>query len=278
MKKLLIILLFISITTAGIYYAQEVKSTPTITYFPIDYRTSFDSAKTNLELYSSDDNNAYEILWHVKSKSETPMYLRQDVSLLFADGKLMGMRSQWRENTDTIQFREKFSSDKNHQWETITFHYGEIHTNEDINSIQHMSHDQLYVFKEHTRFIGFHSNQSNLITKLLLDESMKENLLAHWQDLLFHFHLDINNYYSIPLTSLYRYQENPLPTLNQKNTDRVIGQLWEGLYKNYIIPNIDSKENLNSFMPLILIDKNGESLLVIYEINGKKEKLIQKIR
>lgn len=274
MKKIILILFFITLTSVGIYFANGMKSSPTITYFPIDYGTGFEVSETSLQL--DDVMESYNVLWNVHSKTEVPMYLRQDVSLLYKDGMLHGMRSKWRENTDSISFSERTSDNKSRKWEAISFHYGEIHSDETINSTQHLSHDELYVLKENNQFEGFHkyNNESNLIS---LDKEIKKKLLAHWQDLLFYFHIDMNDYHLVPLTSLYLYQENPLPNLDQETTNRVMGQLWEGLYKNYIIPYIDTTETLDSYVPLILIDKESETLLVLFEMNGKKEKLIQKI-
>jgi hypothetical protein len=279
MKNAVRILLLIALTTIIIFFGKDLKSTPTITYFPIDYEKSFESANTSLEFTYNKGTDYYTIDWHVLSKTEMPMYLRQDVSLLFAEGELHGMRSKWRENTDIISFSETTTDNTSKKWEAISFHYGEIHDGEDIKSIQKLSHDNLYVIEEKNNFVGFHNKQINEINKfkVTIDVRTNKKLLAHWQDLLFYFHINSKDYYLIPLSNLYLYQEKTFPEMDQEKTDRVMGQLWEGLYKNYILPNIDSKEKLKSYIPLILIEKSGDTLLVLYEINGQKEKLIQKI-
>ncbi|MFS0672814.1 hypothetical protein [Ornithinibacillus sp. 179-J 7C1 HS] len=277
MKNVLIVLSFLIVTSIGIYYVKDLKSAPTITYFPIDYGTSFDSASTSLEL-SSTEKQGYRLTWNVQSKSKTPLYLRQDVSLLFADGELYGMRSKWRENTDTITFTESIKANDNKKWEAISFHYGEIHHDDVINSIQKLSHEIFYVLKKDNHFIGLSREKSNPLINQKLDTKTKNNILPRWQKLWSHYNIDINQYYSIPLTSLYQFQEKPFPGFNQEDTDRIMGQLWEGIYKNYLIPFIDSKEKLTSYIPLILLDKNGEHLYVLYEMNSKMNRLIQKTR
>jgi hypothetical protein len=282
MQKKIVLALFVMVTTFGIYFAVKINSVPTITYFPLEYGTSFVDAETKLENTNEDGSKAsYSINWDVTSKTEEVMYLRQDVSLLFGNGQVLGMRSQWKEDADTIHFSENIKEENELKWESITFHYGEIHKNEDsIRSIQKLSQDTMFVIKENNAYNSFHkpetTNQAN--SKAKLDTLTQKKLLAHWQDLLFHFHLDINDYYSIPLTDLYEYQAKAFPSFDKRSTDRIMGQLWEGIYKNYIIPYIGSKEKLEGYIPLILIEKEGNHLLVLFEMNGQKEKLIQKIR
>lgn len=276
MKKLFF-LLFVIFVILGSFLAMNVKVAPAITYFPIDYGTGFNTANTMLDPTLT--NADYKIHWKVHSVSEVPLYLRQDISLLFGDGELKGMRSQWRENTDVISYSEEITDNQNQKWEAITFHYGEIHTDERINSIQQMSESKLYVFNNGSGFQSFQNAEDNKQSayQSSLDAKTMKKLLEHWQDLISHFHININDYHSIPLTDLSIYQQKHLPTMNQEKTDRIIGQLWEGLYKNYLLPYIDSEKKLISYTPLILLAKDGKELIVLFEINGERKKLIQKI-
>ena len=66
--------------------------------------------------------------------------------------------------------------------------------------------------------------------------------------------------------------------MSQQETNVLIGRLWEGIYKNYVIPASESSENqLESYIPLILIDKQNTHLYVLFELNGGREQLIQRI-
>ena len=66
--------------------------------------------------------------------------------------------------------------------------------------------------------------------------------------------------------------------MSQQETDVLIGRLWEGIYKSYVIPASESSENqLESYIPLILIDKQNTHLYVLFELNGGREQLIQRI-
>ncbi|HAM80211.1 hypothetical protein [Ornithinibacillus bavariensis] len=277
MPKKTVVVFLILLTAIGIYFVKDLNSLPTITYFPIDYGTSFTNATTHLQVNPNDSTKNYILEWDVSSTTEVPMYLRQDVSLLYANGELKGMRSKWRENTDTIEYTERLKDNQDARWDAITFHYGEIHLDNTINSVQKITADHLFVYRQNSIFKLTDSDIKSKQQKLVELET-KKKLLSHWQSLLTYFKIDIQNYESIPLTDLYTIQDKPFLNMDKENSDRVIGQLWEGLYKNYIIPNIESKDSLKSFVPLILFDKKGDHLLVVYEINGRKEKLIQKLQ
>lgn len=276
MKKITILFPII-IVILGVLSVVNLKVAPTITYFPIDYGTNFKFAHTILSSTLNQSN--YKITWEVQSKSEIPMYLRQDISLLFGDGELKGMRSQWKEDTDSISYLEQIIDNRNQKWETISFHYGEIHSKDKINSTQQMSSSKLYVFHNGSTFESFHNPNTKKQTayQASLDAKTTKKLLENWQDLISHYDININDYHSIPLTTLSEYENKPLPSMNQEKTDRVVGQLWEGLYKNYLMPYIDSDRKLISYTPLILLAKDGDELLVLFEMNREKVKLIQKI-
>ncbi|WP_284140402.1 MULTISPECIES: hypothetical protein [unclassified Virgibacillus] len=272
---ILTIILVVSVT----YVNQQAKQV--ITYFPLDKNASFITGKTKLTLANSTKDKKL-LRWDIHSQTDAPFYLRQDVSLLYANGTLKGIRSKWKENTDTIQMEETVPIQNDTLWEAISFHYGEIHYPKDIiKSVQMMSEDQLYTAESNKKDItSFRSPEDNREEKLKenLDKVTKKKLLRHWQDLLSHFKLNINQYDSIPLTSLAQYEKKNFPGFTQKQTEQIIGQLWEGLYKNYVIPASNNEDRPSqSYVPLILIDKQHTQLIVLFELNGKYEKLIQQL-
>ncbi len=96
------------------------------------------------------------------------------------------------------------------------------------------------------------------------------------KQLIQYFKIPEDRYIFVPLTSIDMYQQKPIPTLNQQETTRVIGQLWEGIYKNYIIGISSNNKPVKSFVPLVLLDKEGKHLMVLYHNqDGEKEQLIQ---
>ncbi|WP_249871095.1 hypothetical protein [Oceanobacillus saliphilus] len=276
----------VSLLIAFIFFIGVVilfnRSSPTFSFFPLDPESTMEYATTSLTLLSEEGINKYEVDWKVESLSDKSMYLRQDVSLLFDNGILRGVRSKWVENTNRILFNEKIRSEDSRHFQSISFHHGENHySEEDIRSIQMMSFDELYVIDSPTTPIASFKVPSDMYEsewKELLDRTSRQQLLFHWHELLHYFNISVENYRTVPLVDLYKYNNIPLPNLTQEHTTHVIGRLWEGLYKNYIIPASDPpNSNLDSFIPLILIDKEGGHLIVLFELNGKKEQLIQRI-
>ena len=55
-----------------------------------------------LELKSATNEKGYELAWLSKSMLDQEAYLRQDVSLLYKDGYLIEILSNWKENTDAL--------------------------------------------------------------------------------------------------------------------------------------------------------------------------------
>lgn len=253
---------------------------PAITYFPPDDAVTFSEAASHLSLSSPTGNDSYEINWTSSSLSDKPMYLRQDVSLLFDNGRLLGLRSEWEQDTDRIKIREKVSREDSSFYEVVSFHHGEIHyPNDQIKSIQQMSQDQLYVIDSPASTLDSFTTPEGEFEKEWqhrLERTMKQQLLYEWQQLFAHYQIDTDAYLAVPLTSLPKYRDEPLPSMTQEQTAKIIGQLWEGLYKNYIIPAANTKgESLDSYVPIILFHKEKNHLLVLFELNGEKQRLIQ---
>ncbi|ALX48082.1 hypothetical protein [Lentibacillus amyloliquefaciens] len=280
MKKYLLLLMVIPlISTFLLIYLWQNDVTPAITYFPEDETLSFNETNTVLELISEKTRDSYEMVWKSRSVSERELYLRQDASLLYSNGQLIGIRSKWKENADTININQTISDEDSNYFQSISFHHGEVHYPDDqIKSIHQMTHDQLYVIDSPgTRLESFKSAETDYEKEWsdLLRHTSEQQLNHHWKQLMRHFNIDENDYRKVPLTNLHKYSTKPLPSFTQAQTSQIIGQLWEGLYKNYIlkIPNADN--NVNSFIPLVLFDKQKDHLIVLYEWNGQKERLIQ---
>ncbi|MFS0751440.1 hypothetical protein [Oceanobacillus sp. 1P07AA] len=253
-----------------------------ISFFPLDDTHTFNYADTKISLIGEEDTNRYEMQWNINSQSDEELTMRQDVSLLFLNGRLKGVRSKWQQNTDKIDIQENFIGQNSNHFESISFHQGEIHIDDNtIRSIQQMSQDDLYVIDSPSEPIASFKEPANEYEKEweeVLNRTSNQQLIYQWQQLIHYYQVDSSNYYVIPLTKLVLYEASPLPNMTKEKSDQVIGQLWEGLYKNYIIPALDPpNDNLSSFVPLILIDKEAKHLFVLFELNGKKEQLIQRL-
>src|SRR5699024_11486402 len=157
-----------------IFLLFNQRSIQTITFFPIDNYTTFEKASTSLSLIDSFNNKSLK--WETYSKSNQPAYLRQDVSLLFGNGKLKGVKSKWKDHTDTIYMEEDLSANKNIKWEAISYHHGELqYSNTNINSVQDMSHEYLYVIpSKNNKLLSFQKPDTNYEYKARSEEHTSE--------------------------------------------------------------------------------------------------------
>ncbi|SFL82204.1 hypothetical protein SAMN04487943_104161 [Gracilibacillus orientalis] len=239
-----------------------------ITYFPPDSSISFSAVETNLNLLRETGNDQYMVKWTAGSGLDKEIYLRQDVSLLYMDGRLKGIKGLWKESVKDIELEVVFEESDSSHFQAISFHHGEIHyPNDEIKSIQRMSNDHLYVIDSpHTALESFQEPNSHMQQewKETIDKTTSQQLQFAWKDWIDTGSIEINDYDLYPLTSIIQFQEHPISGLSQEETDRIIGQLWEGLYKNYILPIANQSKTNNQIMPLILIDKNNDHLIVLF--------------
>lgn len=141
-----------------------------------------------------------------------------------------------------------------------------------------MSSDHLYVIDSPAAKLDSFKTPSTTYEKewkTLLDRASMQQLTYHWNTLYEYFDINKETYTTVPLTDLDKFATQPIAGLTQAQTDKVMGQLWEGLYKNYLLPIVNAEKAVNSYVPIILFDKKNKHLLVLFEMNGKKEKLIQ---
>lgn len=263
-------------------YTQYFKEESVIKYFPLDQERTFKSYATTLDFAAQEDEDEYEVLWEVASESDQPMYLRQDVSLLYVNGRLKGVVSKWEENVAEIEKETSLHGEDSQKYQAISFHHGEIHEGEKpIKSIQATSKDELYVIDSpHSKSTAFKSPSTaeEKEWKQRLDHTINQQIEAQWEELLKRYQISKEDYDLVPLTQLADYIDKPFPGTTKKNYERIKGQLWEGLYKNYIlgISDTQSSHPIQSYIPLILFDKKGKHLMVLYEDDtGKKHQLIQ---
>jgi hypothetical protein len=259
MKKIYLVfgILILIILAFGIYQYTNPKAQESITYFPIDPNVTFKTAQTALTLM----NQANTILWKEHSTLDRKAYLRQDAALLYANGRLLETLWNWEQNTAALQQERRIKLDKSKLLQAITFHHAELHEIEDqIFSAQEMSSDQIY-------FITDAADEVNI--KKQLDQQTERMLQLSWNKGLRHFAINLKNYHALPLSQFNEMAKDVLPGFTKSETGAIVGNLWEGLYKNYIlgIKKADgtSENPKGSTLPLILIAKDKTHLLVLTE-------------
>ncbi|GAB2573389.1 hypothetical protein [Gracilibacillus alcaliphilus] len=242
---------------------QKDLAEETIQYFPPDEAAHFVEAATELSLSEDTEQDSEQIKWHSHSASNQKMYLRQDISLVFKNGYLFGIQSIWKQNEAKITLDSDFPADKNTLLQSISYHHGEIHyPKEEIRSIQQMSADHLYLTEELVSFKKATPDQQPWQDQL--DQATRQRLQTTWKQWMADQQIDVDQYDQVPLIDLIQFQRHPMQGFTQAETDQIMGQLWEGLYRNYLIPLIDDNNLTKVNMPLILLSVKHDHLLVLY--------------
>lgn len=267
-----------------IFFLKEEPLKESISFFPIDPSVTFEQYDTRLTLLNERDENEYVIKWTTSSSLKNPVYLRQDISLLFEDGRLKEILSTWEEEIAELnQEKEVFGEDSSH-YKAISFHHGEIHYMDDvIKSTQIMSKDHLYVIDSPMSPLeSFKKAQTSEEKEWekILNHATEQQLQYSWGNLLEYYNIPRDEYIPIPLTSLTEFNHKPLPGLTLVETHEKIGNLWEGLYKNYIL-GLEKEDGTSlspkgSTIPLILLNRANHHLLILIEAkNGDYFQLLQ---
>ncbi|MGG3791385.1 hypothetical protein [Geobacillus thermodenitrificans] len=262
---------------------ERHRTVETIKFFPLDREAVFTEAKTTLVLGAKKERERYTLRWSTTSTLNRRAYLRQDISLLFADGRLIDVLSKWETDVDTIRMEKTVMTHDSRFFQAITFHHGELHKGEVITSSQTMSSTYLYVIDSpYYPLTSFRRPKTDdeREWQRVLNKAANEFLRHKADELLDYFSLSKDDYYALYLPELVAYTEQPLPGLSTAKTQTMIGRLWEGLYKSYVL-GIKKEDGsilspIGSTMPLILIQKDYRRILILLEAkNGEKVMLIQ---
>lgn len=222
-----------------------------------------------------DDEHIFE--WDVTSITDKEIFLRQDISLLFSDGKLIDSLSEWEDRSQKLAQYKKVNGEDSSHYQAISLHYGEIHLgNEQIRSTQKMTSDHLYVIdSEFTTLFSFEVAQSEEEKEWqeILDKVKNQHLEFSWNQLIDFYHIDVSKYKTYSLIDLATFDTVALSGLTKTNTKEVVGSLWEDLYKNYFL-GLKTREGkviepIGSTMPLILIAKDySHHIILIHAEDG----------
>ncbi|AGT32785.1 hypothetical protein M493_12695 [Geobacillus genomosp. 3] len=262
---------------------ERHRTVETIKFFPLDHEAAFIEANTTLVPKAKKGRERYALRWSAASTLNRSAYLRQDVSLLFADGRLVDVLSKWETDVDVIRMGKTVMAHDSRFFQAITFHHGELHKGESITSSQTMSSTYLYVIDSpYYPFTSFRRPKTDAEREWqrVLNKAANEFLRHKADELLAYFSLSKDDYYALYLPELVAYTEQPLPGLSTAKTQTIIGRLWEGLYKSYIL-GIKKEDGsilppAGSTMPLILIQKDYRRIFILLEAkNGEKVMLIQ---
>ncbi|MCU9613875.1 hypothetical protein OEV98_09915 [Caldibacillus lycopersici] len=285
MKIFHIILFAICTIFASIYWGaiSNNKVVESITYFPSDPEISYLDAKTKISEPISQEKH-YQVQVNTLSRLENPVYMRQDISLIFANGRLIGKMGKWEEKTESIQNEFPLNLKNNRLLRAVTFHHSEIHKENQLYSAQTMSSDFLYIVHSSVAsLLAFQTpaTEEDIGWMEVLNKAETEVIQLTLQSAAEVHQLNLEHYHIIPLSELPNYNEKPLPSLTKEQSNKIIGQLWEGLYKNYFLGIKKSDGTilspLNSTIPVILLAKNHQHLYVVFETDTGESILLKQL-
>ncbi|PLR89493.1 hypothetical protein [Bacillus sp. T33-2] len=279
------IVALIATIAGGIFAGQQMSVKETIIFFPIDPAASYTEAATTITLKGRQENGGYTVDWRAGSVLDRKAYLRQDISLLFANGRLQKIFRKWKQGADKLVQETEVEGKDSAKFEAISFHYSELHEGEDkITSSQRMSGDWLYVID--SSFSPLYSfrvpnNKEDKEWKKIIDQNLKQQLRHSWSKAMKANSINEEKYEEIPLTDMVKFEGAALPGLNQRESAAVIGRLWEGIYKNYVL-GIKKRDGTiidpaGSTLPLVLLAKDRSELLVVFETSDGEPIILKQI-
>lgn len=289
MKRDFILLSLSLAVLISVFYVfqQNQIAKESITYFPIDPTVSFPKAETSIQLQKQ-RYDEYSIEWETTSNLNKRAYLRQNMSLLYANGKLVSKMGEWKQNTMELSEKKTVVEKESKKFEAISFHYAEIHDKQEhIFSSQKITNDFLYVvnskYNNQAKAFRIPEDQDETEWKKLLDSETKEYISYYFNQSIKNNQLSLEQYpLQLLLTDFQKFNEEPLKGFTKKQTAKIIGQLMEGLYKNYFLgirtANGDIIDPIGSTVPIILISKDhllvefttqdGESIILRQQISN----------
>ncbi|WP_409297686.1 hypothetical protein V1498_06595 [Peribacillus sp. SCS-26] len=270
MKRLYVSGILMLCTCLAFYFFHAGRNIETIIFFPIDKKAVFERAETRLSPRRS--GNIYKLIWEATSLTDTPHYLRQDVSLLFRNGRLSGIMKNWKEDTQSLQQAETIKVNQSSLLQAVTFHYGEIHRGEIITSVQQMSSGAVYLILSRLTGPDYFGSPITAVQqewKQALDSKARAVQESSWNRAMGRLFINPVKYRKLPLTELPIGRAGFFAGIPPSIQEKIIGRLWEGIYKNYAlgIKKQDGSitEPLGSTVPLLLLNTGMRELLFITE-------------
>lgn len=223
-----------------------------ITYFPPNDRYFFEHANVDL----IQENN--QINWVIESKTNERAYIRQDVGLLYTNGKFISFYNDWKTDTDHLQFQTSIHMDNRMGIDAISIHYAEFHEDAHIYSIEKIVSTSTSGSSQ-----GNHSEHNQRLDEYL---SFKT---AYEKEIINHFSFDDLQYDFVLLNELPAYITNQQTKWSAEQIETVIGHLAESIYKQYVTKLLTHHGHYKHRIPVILFDKNEPFIFIVFQLDGE---------
>ncbi len=246
----------------------------TLQFFPLNDEAKFSEANTSLTLKEPDKNkNKYEVILHVSSVLHQTAYLRQDMSLLFQNGRLNDFLRGWKQDVSSMDQKLTAQGYESSLFEAVTIHYAEIHDQDDIPTSTFKTTDaSLYVIS--SRFGPIKSfqvpeNEEQKDWAFTLRSVTNSRLTKVLDRYIDQAHIDLSNYTVMPITELTAKKDTLLSDYTEQEQRAIIEKLWEALYSIYI-SGIKKQDGtiinpVDSTIPLILREKQSRRLILLIQ-------------
>lgn len=276
-KFVITIVIIIALVTALLfYYLNRTQTKQSLVSFPEDQSLSFTRANTSLMAKKGNQNQLFSVNWKVSSATNKSTYLRQDISLLYEDGRLISVLNKWKNNTQALKQMKTIDASDSGHFEAITVHHAEAHyPNDVIKAKIKLTYDHLYIMASPLSHLTSFKIPMTTLEKewyQVLDKTTHQQLHYILEQAYYKYKINPANYYIFPMSYLHVYNENCLPGLSSQETHRVISNLWEGLYNNYVMGIKTNQGNvispLGSSIPYILFSKKGSHLLIVTQASS----------
>lgn len=250
--------------TAHLLWPQERNTLQTVSK---NSQLSFMQASSKISVKKSESESklpsTFQVKLHTLSKTNNSTSMRQDVTLLYQDGVLVGKTKHLEKDVDSVVQQLEVTSKYNHLFQAISYHYAETH---DDSYLHQMSDDYLYISA--TKYGGiqtFHQPETVQQQKIkqMIDHQVNQQLNFEYHDAFEKFHIDPHDYFLFPLSQLPLYgSEEQLPGIPSEFCTEIIRRIW-GIIQEQIVMGPDEKAQ-GSSMPLLLIAKDGTFFTVLY--------------
>lgn len=276
LRRILILILLL-VFSFSLWLFSRADDNATIQFFPINKRVYFVDVGTDLQIGSR--GNEYLIIANSWSKTSEKSYLRQDLNLLFQNGNLININYPWKQHTDWITSRLEAPLRTDSKYTLLSYHHAEIHDGETITSKQAVTTDDLYVISFQNNWEAFKKpiNARQKEQQVKLNELISKQRDSLLDKAILELNINRDNYDVYDLDVFSLGIDKP-KSITEEKWERVLGGLWEGLYRSFVLKFSSEGLYYSPPMPWILVDKNGTHLLVITQLaNGSFEKLILEI-
>ncbi|WP_409301679.1 hypothetical protein [Peribacillus sp. SCS-155] len=274
LSKLHILCLAVSFTVFFLYliYLKTIEPTrETVMFFPIDTEVEFNEATTKINVIK-DEQSGYSLYWRVRSLLDRKAYLRQDLSILYKNGRMAGLLKDWHQYSTQVDQEKSIHERQSSIFKAISFHYAELHPSSEIYKSAHeMTADHLYVIASpFSKFQSFQrpSTKEQKEWKLTLDNVTSSLQAETLEAVSAAYRIDTSMYRVFPLTSLNETKGEIFKHFSPSLQQELMSKLWEGIYKNYILGITINKgpaaqSPIGSTEPLLLVRHDNREVLVI---------------